>query len=301
MDIWIDDKIKPNVYIENQGSYMLKNYVQLTKPGIIIGNLITAIGGFFLALHRAFDPACFFAMFFGLSLVIASGCVLNNIKDKAIDEKMSRTKNRAMVKGSISIRAAHQFAVILLIAGVCILSVFTNLLTTAMALLGFIVYVFIYTPMKKQSIHGTLIGSIAGAIPPVVGYCAVSGYVDLGAILLFLIVALWQMPHFYAIALYRMGEYQAAAVPVLPVINGIANTKTQMFYYTLAFAIASLLPTYFGYTGYLYLTIASGCGIFWVMLAAKGWKTRCHISWARKMFKVSLIVIMALSLMISIG
>ena len=98
-----------------------------------------------------------------------------------------------------------------------------------------------------------------------------------------------------------MGEYQAAAVPVLPVINGIANTKTQMFYYTLAFAIASLLPTYFGYTGYLYLTIASGCGIFWVILAAKGWKTQCHISWARKMFKVSLIVIMALSLMISIG
>jgi protoheme IX farnesyltransferase len=280
---------------------MLKDYIQLTKPGIIIGNLITAVGGFFLGLSTAFNTISFLAMFFGLTLVIAAGCVLNNIQDKAIDEKMKRTRNRVIVKGRVSIQAATYFGWILITLGLVILSLFTNLLTSAAAFLGFIVYVFIYTPMKKNSIHGTLIGSIAGAVPPVVGYLAASGRLDLGAALVFVIIALWQMPHFYAIALYRMEEYKAASVPVLPLINGIASTKTQMFYYTLAFAFASLLPYYFNYTGLMYLVVASGLGFYWVILAAKGFKTRCHVSWARRMFKVSLLVVMGLSLMIAIG
>ena len=265
-----------------------------------MGNAITAAGGFFLASRGNIDLACLGYMLLGLSLTMASGCVFNNYIDRAIDEKMTRTKNRALVKGEISSRNALVFATFLLIAGSIILAKFTNLLTLAAALTGFVFYVFIYTPMKTRSTHGTLIGSISGAVPPVVGYVAVSNRLDLAALLLFLIIALWQMPHFFAIAMYRISEYKAASIPVLPAVKGMYVTKVQMLIYTTAFLLTSLLPTVFGYTGYAYFTVAAVMGLVWLGVCIQGFSAKNDSIWARKMFKLSLFVITALSIMISV-
>ncbi|MCX6990700.1 MAG: heme o synthase [Chlamydiae bacterium] len=279
---------------------MLKTYYKLTKPGIIMGNAITASGGFFLASRGHIDLASFGFMLLGLSLIMASGCVFNNYSDRVIDEKMARTKNRALVKGEIPVRNALVFAMSLVTCGSLVLGVFTNFLTLAVAGAGFVVYVFIYTPLKTRTTHGTLIGSISGAIPPVVGYVAVSGRLDLGSLLLLLIVSLWQMPHFFAIAMYRLSEYKAASIPVLPAVKGIYITKVQMLIYTMAFLLTSLLPTVFGYTGYAYFTVATAMGLLWLILCIKGFTAKNDNIWARKMFKLSLFVITALSIMISV-
>ena len=279
---------------------MLKTYYKLTKPGIIMGNAITATGGFFLASRGYFNLALLGYMLLGLSLIMASGCVFNNYIDRSIDKKMARTKNRALVKGEIPVVNALVFATCLLIGGSAILEMFTNLLTLVVALIGFIVYVFIYTPLKTRSTHGTLIGSISGAVPPVVGYVTVSDKLDLGALLLFLIIALWQMPHFFAIAMYRISEYKAACIPVLPAVKGMYVTKVQMLIYTTAFLLTSLLPTVFGYTGYSYFTVAAILGLVWLVVCVKGFRAKNDNLWARKMFKLSLFVITALSIMISI-
>jgi protoheme IX farnesyltransferase len=213
---------------------------------------------------------------------------------------MARTKNRALVKGEIPLRNALFFGMSLVTLGSVILGIFTNLLTLEVALTGFVVYVFIYTPLKTRTTHGTLIGSISGAIPPIVGYCAVTDRLDLGALLLFLIVSLWQMPHFFAIAMYRLSEYKAASIPVLPAVKGIYVTKVQMLIYTTAFLVTSVLPTVFGYTGYAYFTVAAFMGILWLILCIRGFTTKNDNLWARQMFKLSLFVITALSIMISI-
>jgi protoheme IX farnesyltransferase len=277
---------------------MLKDYIKLTKPGIIVGNLVTACGGFFMASKGKFFPELFFSMLCGLSLVIASGCVFNNFKDRFIDAKMTRTKNRPLVKGSVNIFNALCFGAALLILGLLLLHVKTNPVALWSAVLGFIFYVYVYTPIKQISSYGTLVGSISGAIPPVCGYCAFSGSLDLGAFLLFSIITAWQMPHFYAISVYRQEEYKLANVPVLPLVRGLKNTKVQMNLYTALFLLTSITPYFFGHVGKLYFVTISALGLYWLYFAFKGFKASCDIKWAKTMFRFSLIIIMAFSLML---
>lgn len=279
---------------------MIKTYYVLTKPGIVFGNAITATAGFALASQGAFHLRLFLAMLLGLSLIIASACVFNNMIDRDVDEKMVRTRERALVKGSISPQRALQFAILLLFSGVSVLLLFTNLLTLSIALAGFFIYLVLYTLLKYRSTHATLIGSLAGGVPPVVGYCAVSHCLDVGAFLLFLIVVLWQMPHFFAIAMYRLSDYAAASIPVLPVKKGMYVTKIQMLLYILAFIIATVMLTLFGFTGYAYLIVALLLGLPWAWLSIQGFKSKNDMLWARKMFFLSLVIIVLLSFMISI-
>ena len=279
---------------------MIKTYYMLTKPGIIFGNAVTTLAGFALASRGVYNFPLFFEALLGLCFVIASACVFNNYLDRDIDEKMERTKGRALVVGTIPEKHALIYAAILSIIGFSILLAFTNLLTAVMALIGFVVYTTLYTLMKLRTIYGTLIGSIAGAIPPVVGYTAVSDQIDIGAVILFLMVVLWQMPHFYAIAIYRLKDYQAASIPVLPVKKGMRATKVQMLLYTLAFIIASMMLTVFGYTGYSYLAVVTILGALWIGMNIQGFTCDNDTLWARKMFIFSLVVIMSLSIMIPI-
>jgi len=279
---------------------MIKTYFKLTKPGIIMGNAITAAGGFALASKGHLDFFSLFTMLLGLSFIVASGCVFNNYLDRDIDEKMARTRNRALVKREVSIRNAVIFAGVLVVCGVATLMAFNNLLTLIIALAGLFVYVLLYSLLKTRTSYATLIGSIAGAVPPLVGYLAASDRVDLGGVLLFAIVALWQMPHFFAIAMYRYDDYAAADIPVHPVVKGMHSTKIHMLVYTIAFITVSLLLTYFGYTGYAYLAVASSAGLAWLILCIKGFKAKNDKVWAYKMFRLSLVVITAFSIMISV-
>ncbi len=205
---------------------MFKQYLQVTKPGIIFGNLISVIGGFLLASKGSIDYALFLTSLVGVSLVVASGCVFNNVIDRDIDIKMERTRNRVLVKGLISAKVSLVYATVLGIAGFALLYFGANPLAMWLAVMGFVVYVGVYSLyMKRHSVYGTLIGSLSGAAPPVIGYCAVTNEFDAGALILLAIFSLWQMPHSYAIAIFRFKDYQAANIPVLPVVKGISVAK----------------------------------------------------------------------------
>jgi protoheme IX farnesyltransferase len=275
-----------------------KAYCSLIKPGIIMGNAITAAGGFSLASRGHFDFALFLTMLAGLCLIIGSACVCNNYIDRDADRKMSRTQNRVLTRGIISSWSAVAFASVLGIFGTLLLVFQVDLMAAATALFGFVVYVFFYSFLKYHSTHGTLIGSVAGAVPPVVGYSAASNCLDMGAFLMFVLIVLWQMPHFFAIAIFRLEEYANAKIPVLPLVRGIRAAKIQMLCYVIAFAICSLSLTVFDFTGVVYGVAAAVVGLAWIWLCIKGFKAVDDKLWARKMFLFSLIAITVLNAII---
>jgi protoheme IX farnesyltransferase len=273
----------------------LKHYLLLTKPGIILGNALTTAGGYALAARGQLDLGLFLSMVLGLALIIASACVFNNYIDRNHDAKMNRTKYRALARGIISLRKALLFGTGLGLLGTLTLAVGTNPLTTCVALTGFFFYVIVYSLSKYQTTYGTLIGSIAGAIPPVVGYTAVTHTLDLGAFILFAIIAMWQMPHFFAIAIYRISDYTKASIPVFPRVKGMHKTKIHMIAYLLAFIMATALLTLCGYTTLTFMMIMALVGISWLVLALKGFSAKNDARWARKMFIFSLVVVTTLS------
>jgi heme o synthase len=281
---------------------ILKTYYRLTKPGIIYGNILTATGGFFLASKGQIDWWLLFATLAGMSLIIASGCVFNNYIDRGIDKKMARTRKRALVSGLIPIRNALISGTVIGCSGVVVLSLWTNLLVVTIGLTAWFFYVVLYAVAKRRSVHGTLVGTIPGAAPPIAGYAAATGHLDSGALILFLIMVFWQMPHFYAIALYRFKDYKAAGLPVLPVKKGAHSTKTQILAYIAGFIIATAMLSIFGYTGLLWVVVMASLGLYWLWLGMKGFNSVTNDTiWARKMFMFSLVIITAMSALLSIN
>ena len=279
----------------------LKHFIQITKPGIIFGNVLSVAGGFFLASKGHVDLAVFLAAMIGTSLVVASGCVFNNCIDRDIDYKMERTKNRVLVQGLISLKLALVYATVLGVAGVALLYKVANPLAALFAVIGFIIYVGFYSLyLKRKSVHGTLVGSLSGAMPPVIGYVAVTNTFDVAALTLLVMFSLWQMPHSYAIAIFRFKDYQAASIPVLPVERGIEVAKKHILYYILAFVGATFMLTISGYAGISYFAVAAAMGMYWLYMAWTGNKAVDDTVWARKLFVFSIFTITALSVMMSV-
>ncbi|MCB1112725.1 MAG: protoheme IX farnesyltransferase [Chlamydiales bacterium] len=274
------------------------DYYLITKPGIIMGNLVTFAAGFLLASRGHFDIQLFMITLVALGLIIASACVFNNYIDRFSDQKMERTKKRALAEGKIKERDALIFAIVLAAAGNVVLFEYTNLLTLAIANVGFGVYVLIYSFIKRKTVHSTLIGSISGAVPPVVGYCAVSGRVDIAAVILFLVMIFWQMPHFFAIALWHCDDYAKAGIPVLPVSHGVLTTKIQMALYIVGLIPLLGLFTWFGYTGNLFLLATLALGLVWLCYGLWGFNTDSNVHWGKQMFRLSLAMINVVCLMI---
>ncbi|MEB3752918.1 heme o synthase [Acinetobacter sp. MD2(2019)] len=279
---------------------MLKKYIFLTKPGILFGNFVTTLGGFFLAAQGAVDILLLLCTLVGTTLVVASGCVVNNFIDQDIDHRMERTQNRALVKKTIEPNIALIYATILGTLGLSILLFFVNIYATAFAVLGFVVYVCLYSLWSKRtSIHQTVIGSISGACPPVIGYTAVSHEFDVAALLIFLAYALWQMPHSWGIAIYRFDDYKQANIPILPVARSILRTKIESLIYVLLFT-AVLNGLYcFGYTNIFFLVTFNALCAYWVYLSIIGFKAENDQVWAKSYFLYSVILITALSLSFS--
>lgn len=279
---------------------MLRKYLFLTKPGILFGNFITTLGGFFLAAQGSIDILLLLLTLLGTTLVVASGCVVNNVIDQDIDTKMQRTQNRALVKKTISPTVALIYALVLGVIGFSILWFGVNGYAFLFALIGFIVYVGFYSLWtKRTSIHQTVIGSISGASPPVIGYTAVTHQFDVAALLLFLAYALWQMPHSWAIAIYRFDDYKNAGIPILPVARSIYRTKIECVIYILLFA-AVLNGLYcFGYTNVFFLITFNALTAYWLYLSVIGFKAENDQLWAKRFFLYSVILITLLSLSFS--
>lgn len=280
---------------------MINKYIQVTKPGIVCGNLISVIGGFLLASKGKINYELFLYCLIGTSLIIASGCVFNNIIDRDIDKKMQRTKNRALVQGLISLKNSTYYAIILGLSGFNILYFSTNFLSILISIIGFVIYVVIYSLyMKRKSIYGTIVGSLSGAAPPMIGYCAVTHHCDYECIILLIIFSLWQIPHSYSIAIFRLADYQAANIPVLPVIKGVLVAKNHIIFYILAFIIATITLSFSGYVGYKYLIVSLIVNFMWFTTAMLGYNTQNNQIWAQKIFILSIISIISLNLMISV-
>ncbi|WP_130802632.1 heme o synthase [Acinetobacter ihumii] len=279
---------------------MLKKYLFLTKPGILFGNFITTLGGFFLAAQGHVDFLLLILTLLGTTFVVASGCVVNNVIDQDIDQKMQRTQNRALVKKTISPSVALTYATVLGVIGFSILWFGVNAYSFLFAVIGFVVYVVFYSLWSKRTtIHQTVIGSISGASPPVIGYVAVTNEFDIAALLIFLAYGLWQMPHSWAIAIYRFDDYKNAGIPILPVARSIYRTKVECVIYIVLFA-AVLNGLYcFGYTNIFFLITFNALTAYWLYLSIIGFKAENDQLWAKRFFLYSVILITILSLSFS--
>ncbi|UFJ39819.1 heme o synthase [Brevibacillus humidisoli] len=273
------------------------DYLHLTKPGITLSNLLTTFTGYWLAVFTfgyKLELHTLVLTLLGTAFVIASGATLNNYWDRELDAKMKRTKNRGLASGRIHPRNALAIGIALLVAGLIVLALFANPLTAVLGLLGHIFYVLIYTPLKRVTTLNTVIGGISGAIPPLIGWAAVTNNVEMGAWVLFLILFLWQPPHFLALAMLKTEEYRAGGIPMLPVVKGFAETKRQMFNYAAPMVPASLLLMLYANLGYVYLATALILGIGYLYILLKGFKAEDDLVWARKAFSYSLIYLTVL-------
>lgn len=279
---------------------MFRTYYRLTKPGIVYGNLLSAAAGFFLASQGNPKLGLFVTTLLGIALLIASSCVFNNYLDRHIDAHMKRTRRRALVTGAVSSQRALMFGVGLAGLGYALLATQTNGLTVALGFVAMLFYIAVYGYVKRHSVYGTLVGTIPGALPPVAAYTAVTNHIDGGAAILFAILVTWQVPHFYAISIFRMKEYAKAGIPVFPLIKGIYATKVQMVTFIILFTVACLSLTAFGYTGYAFAFLMLMIGLRWLRLAVRGFKTPDDVLWARKVFFFSLIVLLSTSSLMTI-
>ncbi|MBQ4833151.1 heme o synthase [Pseudoalteromonas sp. MMG010] len=281
---------------------MFRRYLSVTKPGIIMGNLISVAGGFLLASRGDINPWLMIATLIGLSLVVASGCAINNVIDRDIDVAMARTRSRVTVTGEMSAFAALSHGILLGVIGFALLIAFTTQAAVFFAAFGYVIYVLVYSLyMKRNSVYGTFIGSLSGAVPPVVGYCAVTGQFDMGALILLVMFSLWQMPHSYAIAIFRFKDYQAAGIPVLPVAQGIDKAKRHIVLYIAVYALVVMLLPISGYTGAAFMAVACITSFWWLLMALRGYRRGINLTqWARQVFAFSIINITALSIAMAV-
>lgn len=278
------------------------SFLQLIKPGITLSNTMTAVAGYlFAASQENFDFLVFFSTLLGVALVIASACVTNNILDCNIDVKMKRTRAREIASGRISIKFAEVYAIALGTIGLIILFFGTNTLTFFLGVVAFLWYVIIYSVAKRTTTMSTIIGAVCGALPPVAGYTAAMNQLDSTALVLFLILMVWQLPHFYAIAIFRKKDYELAGLPVWSVKYGLRSTKRQIMFWILVFMIIVPLPSLISSTGLLYLITVVSVSFYWTFEAVKTFSDLDDISWAKRTFRTSLIVLLVFTGSLSVS
>lgn len=279
----------------------IKAFYEITKPGILRGNLIACAAGFLYASKNDFDLKIFIATLIGTALVIASGCVYNNVLDRSIDLKMKRTKKRAIATGYISSRSALLYATLLGTCGLSILITYTNALTFYIGIVGLFTYVVVYGIAKRKTVYSTLVGTIPGATPPVAGYTAVVNVLDAPALLLFLILVSWQMAHFYSIALYRSDEYKMAQLPIISSKLSDAHIKIQILMFIFIFTVVCICVTLFGYAGISFLVVSIAIGAYWIYGGFRGLFSLDANKWARKMFGISLLSLLGVLSLLAIN
>lgn len=277
----------------------LSAIVQLTKPGIIFGNLASLLGGYFLATDaRPGSLPHLGAIVVGTALIIGCGCVINNCVDRDIDRRMVRTCHRALAIRAFSVKAAACYAFALGVAGFYLLWLGSNPLACGLAASGLVIYAGLYSCWgKRRSRWGTLIGSVSGAMPPVIGYCAVKGTFDLTALLLVLVFCLWQMPHSHAISLMRRDDFRAAGLPLLTP----SATRHQIIVYMLFFMLSATVLGVVANLNVVYFMVVFGLGGYWCSLAFKNQQVKEQRGWARQIFVISILLMMALNLAMSLG
>ena len=233
---------------------LLKSYYQLCKPNVVYMMLICAFVGMLMAEETVNSFSYLFTALSGIAFCAASAAAINQVIDRDADASMTRTDQRPLPQGELSVTHASLFALVMGIVGALILYLYVNTLTMILTLASLIGYAFIYTVyLKRATPQNIVIGGLAGAAPPLLGWASVSNSIDPYALLLVLIIFVWTPPHFWALAIYRKDEYAKESIPMLPVTHGVAFTKLQIILYTIILFIVSLLPYVVLMSGEIYL------------------------------------------------
>ncbi len=235
----------------------LKEYLLLTKPGIVTLVLITTLGGIYIGSRGQLEPYLVFWTLLGTGLAAAGSAVLNMVLDRDIDRLMERTSERPLPRGAVSHRSAVVFGLLLLSFSFVVLYTFVNLTSAILAMIAAFSYVVLYTILlKRRTPVATEVGGISGALPPVIGYVAGAGELDIRAFVLFLIMFMWQPPHFWVLALKYRDDYAKAGIPTLPVARGVFITKVKTLVYTVSLLPLSIVPYAIGMAGEIYFVTA---------------------------------------------
>ena len=251
-----------------------RDYLELTKPRVVVMMLLTSLVGMFLATRAGVPWTILVFGNLGIGLCAGGAAAVNHVVDRRIDAVMARTHKRPLAEGRVSPLAALSFALLLSVSGLALLLVFTNALAAWLTLASLLGYAIIYTGfLKRATPQNIVIGGLAGAAPPLLGWVAVTGHVTAEPLLLALIIFAWTPPHFWALAIHRKEEYAKAQIPMLPVTHGEHYTKVHILLYTFALLAVSLLPFVIHMSGLLYLACALGLGarfLHWAWVLYRG-------------------------------
>lgn len=270
-------------------SRLWKDYLELTKPRVVLLLMLTAIIGMFLATPGMVPWTVLVFGSFGMALSMGAAAAFNHVVDQRIDALMARTQDRPIVQGKITHYRAIAFALLLSMLSMATLVVFTNVLTAVLTFVGLIGYAVIYTLyLKRATPQNIVIGGLAGAIPPLLGWTAVTGEVHPHALLLVLIIFVWTPPHFWPLAIHRIEDYSRAGIPMLPVTHGLEFTKSSIVHYTILLAIVSILPYLTVMSGLIYLVSALVLNAVFLVYAFK-LKYRPEPGLAMKTFGYSIV------------
>jgi heme o synthase len=274
----------------------LRDLLALAKPRITLFVVITTAGGLLLAHRSQVAEATFGSLavacaLVGTALVVAGANALNMYWERDIDGRMERTKGRPLPSGRMHPTVALVFGVLLSVAAIPILGFGVNILTAFLALLANLLYVFAYTPLKQRSHHALLVGAVPGAIPPLLGWTALTGRIDTAGLVLFAMLFLWQVPHFLAITLFRRKEYAAAGLVVMPNVAPEAAVKRAMVNFSLALLVVSMLLVPLGVARGAYVAVSGGAGLIFLAFCLWGFRAGTGVRWARSVFAVSLVYI----------
>ena len=279
---------------------VVKDYLALTKPPIISLLLVTALGGMFLAARGAPDLSLVLLVLGGGALAAGGANALNHYLDRDIDARMLRTRNRPVAVGRVRPHEALVFGIALNVVAVVILTTWVNALSAGLTLSATLFYALVYTKgLKRSSPHNIVIGGAAGAIPPMVGWVAVTGSVGLPALYMFAIVFFWTPPHFWALSLLLKDDYARAGIPMLPVVAGTDQTKKAIFLYSWMLVALTVMFAASGSVGWIYLAAATILGAVFIWYS---WRLlrRPNIEGAKTLYLYSLLYLALLFLTITI-
>lgn len=248
---------------------ILRSYYHLCKPNVVFMMLITSLIGSLLATNGSnFNPLLILISLIGIGLCAASAAAINQVVDQKVDANMSRTSERPIPQGEISSSKAISFAMVIGLVGYAILYIYVNVLTAYLTIASLIGYAIIYTVfLKRATPQNIVIGGLAGAAPPLLGWSSITGSIDPNALLLVLIIFAWTPPHFWALAIHRKDEYAKENIPMLPVTHGILFTKLQIILYTIIMLLVSLFPYFVMMSGVFYLFSALVLGSIFLWYA----------------------------------
>ncbi len=273
---------------------VVRQYWSLTKPRVVALIVFTAAIGMFLAVPGLPPLRESVLGFLGIWLAASSAAAINQLMDSRIDAQMARTSWRPLVSGTLTPRQALVFALVLAALSMAILVLWVNLLTALLTFASLIGYAVVYTVfLKRATPQNIVIGGVAGAAPPALGWCAVTGQLDPHALLLVLIIFVWTPPHFWALAIFRRDDYARAMVPMLPVTHGVEYTRWQILLYTVLLVIVTALPWVTGMSGLFYLGGALVLGAVFLWYAYRLLDPPDEF-YAMRVFNYSIVYLMAL-------